>query len=131
LEVNTVSETKENELSADDKVLLEILDKNVEGVTSSLDGLTPEALSKLLAAEQAGKTRKGVISALEALLAPDEPVVSGEFDAPTVAEARVMFDDRVGLAQVLTVEGLLNRDGSFASPPVEKRLTLDGTWVAK
>jgi hypothetical protein len=62
----------------------------------------------------------------------DEPVVSGEFDdLPTVAEARAMFDERSDLSQVLTDEGMLNRDGLFSGPPVEKRLTLDGAWVAK
>lgn len=74
----------------------------------------------------------------------EEPVVTGEFpdieagpvvtgsealaanDAlPTVEQARAMFEARPDLASVVTDEGTLNRDGSFASA---RTLGLDGIW---
>lgn len=43
----------------------------------------------------------------------------------TVEEARAMFDERPDLASVLTDEGRLNRDGSFAGG---RTLGLDGIY---
>ena len=44
---------------------LTLLDGNVDDVKKGLKGLDANALAALLAAEQAGKTRKGVIDAIE------------------------------------------------------------------
>lgn len=41
-----------------------ILDGNVSEVTAALEGLPEDDLQELLSAEQAGKTRKGVVAAL-------------------------------------------------------------------
>lgn len=113
-------------MSNDDDVL-KILDGNVEQVKAGLVGLTVEQLGELLKAETDGKTRKGVISAIEAALTPEKPAkTDSEFgDLPTVEKARAMFEARPDLASVVTVEGTLNRDGSFSS---KRTLGLDGIW---
>jgi hypothetical protein len=64
-------------LSLDDdrrSELLAILDKSIPDVESALDGLALNELAILYAAEKDGKSRKGVISAIEARFAdPDLP----------------------------------------------------------
>lgn len=56
------------------------------------------------------------------------PTIKAPEGSPTVEEARAMFEERPDLASVHTVEGVLNRDGSFSG---ERVLTLSGTYVAK
>lgn len=55
---------------------LSILDGTVEQVTAALPGLTAEQLDALLAAEQSGKDRKGVIDAIE--VAKTSAEISGD-----------------------------------------------------
>lgn len=120
------------ELTDDEKALAALLDGNVESVVAGLEGKTAEQLEQLLAGELHGKNRKGVVGAIEALLAPDEPVVTGEFPTPTVVasdtptpqEARAMFEANESLAEIVTTEGVLKRSGVFAN----KTLGLDGIW---
>jgi len=52
--------------------LLKILDGNVGEVTAALEGKTPEELEALLDTENNGNTRKGVVSAINALLNPEQ-----------------------------------------------------------
>jgi len=51
--------------------LLKALDGNIKQVTAALKGKSPEQLQTLLKAEQDGKTRSGVVDAINALLNPD------------------------------------------------------------
>lgn len=120
------------ELTDDEKALAALLEGNVESVVSGLEGKTAEQLEQLLAGELHGKNRKGVVTAIESLLEPDEPVVTGEFPTPAVVastdptpeQARAMFEANESLAEIVTTEGVLKRSGVFAN----KTLGLDGIW---
>lgn len=48
---------------------ISILDGNVDAVRTAIEGMGIDDLSALLAAEQTGKARKGVIDAIETLIA--------------------------------------------------------------
>jgi len=52
--------------------ILDILDGNVKEVTAALEGLSSAQLQTLLDAENNGNTRKGVVSAINALLNPEQ-----------------------------------------------------------
>lgn len=45
--------------------ILKLLDENAATIIENIPALTPDEIGRLIAAEQAGKTRKGVIKALE------------------------------------------------------------------
>lgn len=55
--------------ASDDQVNPSLLDGNVASVIAGLAGKTPDELTALLAAEQAGKTRTTVVTAIEKALA--------------------------------------------------------------
>lgn len=44
----------------------------------------------------------------------DAPVAANDDGAISVEDAQAMFDERADLSAVLTTEGWLNRDGTFA-----------------
>jgi len=68
------SEEQSNDADAEARTeLLKSLDGNVKQVTKALKGKTPEQLQVLLQAEQDGKTRSGVVDAINAILNPDAP----------------------------------------------------------
>jgi hypothetical protein len=67
-----------NEAPKPDAAEFSLLDEKTAVIVEHIPALTKPELAELLAAEQRGKTRKGVLEALEAALAEPAPVVTPE-----------------------------------------------------
>jgi len=85
-----------NTTGATNNTLSAILDGNVREVTASLDGLSGDELVALLEAENSSdKPRRGVTTAIEARLEPDEPDdSSGQRTAAVVAAELAEAEDQ-------------------------------------
>lgn len=69
---------------ADSEAGLSILDQPVKDIVAVLPELTGEELAVLLEAETNGKTRKGLITALELAIAAAKPAAPAEVDQGSV-----------------------------------------------